>query len=181
MAQIKKLKNNKYYSYVRWYDETGHRDGKYIALKTSKKSKAVMRNHQVEKVEDLIKQGENWNFGWLKDGGKPILIRLSIEDAIEKFYAVKRLDNLKPRTFEAYEQGLKNLRSEGLGSKSILTGDLMADLVKKMREQITSQKIQYDDYCLLTLHRPASVDNPRDFNWIIQQVANLEKMTIQSL
>ena len=107
MASIRK-RRGKYYSYVRWYDELGDRYGKDIPLKTDKKNIAVMRNHEVEKVEDLIRQGENWEFGWMAEGGKPILIRLSVEDAIEKFYAVKRLDNLKPRTFEAYEQGLNN-------------------------------------------------------------------------
>ena len=105
MASIKKRRGN-YYSRVQWYDEYGSKKEKQIPLKTDKKSDAVMRNHEVEKVEDLIKQGENWEFGWMQDGGKPKLIRLSVEDAIEKFYAVKRLDNLKPRTFEAYEQGL---------------------------------------------------------------------------
>ncbi len=105
MASIKKRRSN-YYSRDQWYDEYGSKKEKQIPLKTDKKSDAVMRNHEVEKVEDLIKQGENWEFGWMQDGGKPKLIRLSVEDAIEKFYAVKRLDNLKPRTFEAYEQGL---------------------------------------------------------------------------
>tara|TARA_B100001750_G_C15393015_1_gene538460 strand:+ start:361 stop:597 length:237 start_codon:yes stop_codon:yes gene_type:complete len=42
----------------------------------------------------------------MEEGGKPKLIRLSIEEAIERFYTVKILDNLKPRTFKAYEQGL---------------------------------------------------------------------------
>ena len=107
MASIRK-RRGKYYSYVRWYDELGDRYGKDIPLKTDKKNIAVMRNHEVEKVVDLIRQGENWEFGWMAEGGKPILIRLSVEDAIEKFYSVKRLDNLKPRTFEAYEQGLNN-------------------------------------------------------------------------
>jgi len=105
MASIRK-RRGKYYSYVRWYDEMGDRHGKDIPLKTDKKNIAVMRNNEVEKVEDLISQGDNWEFGWMAEGGKPKLIRLSVEDAIEKFYAVKKLDNLKPRTFEAYEQGL---------------------------------------------------------------------------
>ena len=87
-------------------------------------------------------------------------------------------DHVSDLLFAPTEQGMKNLKSEGLESKSILTGDLMADLVSNMKEEVTSKKIQYDDYCLLTLHRPGSVDNPRDFNWIIQQVANLEKKTI---
>jgi len=104
MAVLKR--RGKYYSRVRWYDELGKLKEKQIPLKTNKKSEAIIRSHEVDKVKDLIIQGENWEFGWMQEGGKPKLIRLSVEDAIEKFYAVKRLDNLKPRTFEAYEQGL---------------------------------------------------------------------------
>ena len=70
------------------------------------KSEAVIRNNDVEKVEDLIREGENWSFPWMQDGGKKKLIRMSVEDAVEKFYNIKRLDNLKPRTLEAYSQGL---------------------------------------------------------------------------
>jgi len=105
MASIKNRKGS-YYSRVVWRDEYGTKKEKQIPLKTNKKSDAVIRNNEVGRVEDLIRQGENWEFGWMQEGGKPKLIRLSVEDAIEKFYAVKRLDNLKPRTFEAYEQGL---------------------------------------------------------------------------
>ena len=83
-------------------------------------------------------------------------------------------DHVSDLLFVPTEQGMKNLKLEGLESKSILTGDLMADLVRDMRKETTDQKIKYDDYCLLTLHRPASVDNPSDLNWILEQVASLE-------
>ncbi|HCN23906.1 MAG TPA: hypothetical protein DIS65_00870 [Candidatus Marinimicrobia bacterium] len=105
MASIKK-RRGKYYSRITWYSESQKRREKQIPLNTDLKSEAVIRNHEVEKVEDLIKQGENWQFPWMGEGGKKKLIRLSIADALEKFYAVKMLDNLRPRTFEAYKQGL---------------------------------------------------------------------------
>lgn len=105
MASIKK-RRGKYYSRVRWYIDTHKEIEKQIPLNTDLKSEAVIRNHEVEKVEDLIKQGENWQFPWMDECGKKKLIRLSIAAAVEKFYAVKMLDNLKPGTFEAYRQGL---------------------------------------------------------------------------
>ena len=105
MASIGK-RREKYYSRVSWRNDLGKLKQKEIPLKTDKKSEAIIRNHEVERVEDLIRQGENWEFGWMADGGKPKLIRLSIDQAVEQFYNIKRLDNLKPRTFEAYEQGL---------------------------------------------------------------------------
>ena len=113
MATIDK-RRKKYYSWVRWYDENKKRRTKLIPLKTDKKSVAIIRNNEVERVEDLIKQGENWEFGWMAEGGKPKLLHLSIDQAVEQFYAVKRLDNLKPRTFEAYAQGL-NAFMEAVG------------------------------------------------------------------
>tara|TARA_Y100000593_G_scaffold80711_1_gene150726 strand:+ start:640 stop:1776 length:1137 start_codon:yes stop_codon:yes gene_type:complete len=105
MASIRKV-NKRYYSRVVWKDEYDSLKEKTISLKTDKKSEALARNYQVEKVEDLIREGENMQFGWMDEGGKPKLISLSIAEAIERFYTIKRLDNLKPRTFEAYEQGL---------------------------------------------------------------------------
>ena len=105
MASIKKIRNT-YFSRVTWRDGFGKKKEKAISLKTKMKSEAVIRNNDVEKVEDLIREGENWSFPWMQDGGKKKLIRMSVEDAVEKFYNIKRLDNLKPRTFEAYSQGL---------------------------------------------------------------------------
>ena len=80
MASIKK-RRGKYYSRITWYSESQKRREKQIPLNTDLKSEAVIRNHEVEKVEDLIKQGENWQFPWMGEGGKKKLIRLSIADA----------------------------------------------------------------------------------------------------
>ena len=61
MASIRKMRGN-YYSRVRWYDSINKRVEKLIPLKTNKKSEAVVRNNAVEKLEDLIKLGENCSF-----------------------------------------------------------------------------------------------------------------------
>ncbi|MFL3045335.1 MAG: tyrosine-type recombinase/integrase [Candidatus Neomarinimicrobiota bacterium] len=105
MASILK-RRGKYYSRVSWYTESKKKTEKQIPLKTDKKSVARVRNVQVEKLESTIREGKEWKFPWLKGGGKTELVELSIADAVEKFYAVKMLDNLRPRTFEAYKQGL---------------------------------------------------------------------------
>jgi len=114
MATLRKRKG-RYYSRIQWRNELNKVREKQIPLKTEMKSEAIVRNHEVEKVEDLIKKGENWQFPWMAEGGKKKLIRLSVSDAIEKFYAVKMLDNLKSMTFEAYRQGL-NAFMEAIGS-----------------------------------------------------------------
>jgi integrase len=142
MASVRKMRD-KYYSRVRWYDSLGKRSEKLIPLKTDKKSEAIIRNHEVERVEDLISQGENWEFGWMAEGGKPKLLHLSIDQAVEQFYAVKRLDNLKPRTFEAYAQGL-NAFMEAVGKNVSIENVDMSEInefkrwSKKRHSQVTT-------------------------------------------
>ena len=108
MASIDK-RRDKYYSRVSWRNELGRQKQKLIPLKTSKKSEAIVRNHEIEKVEDLIRQGENWEFGWMAEGGKPKLIRLSIEEATEEYIAVKRIDNVRQKTIDLNQLALSSL------------------------------------------------------------------------
>ena len=108
MASIINRKG-KYYSRVRWYNELGRQQEKQIPLKTDKKSEAVIRNNEVEKVEDLISEGENWSFPWMQDGGKKKLIRMSIEEAKEQYIAVKRIDGVRQKTIDVNELALSSL------------------------------------------------------------------------
>ena len=108
MASIRKMRD-KYYSRVQWITELGRKKEKLIPLKTDKKSEAVIRNHEVEKVEDLIRQGDNWSFGWMAEGGRPKLIRLSIEEATEQYIAVKRIDGVRQKTIDLNQLALSSL------------------------------------------------------------------------
>ena len=108
MASIQK-RRNKYYSVIRWYNELNKRVVKYIPLKTDKKSVAVVRNNEVEKVQDLISQGENWEFGWMAEGGRPKLIRKSIEQAFEEYLSVKKIEGIRHKTIDLYQLALSSL------------------------------------------------------------------------
>ena len=108
MASIVK-RRKKYYSRVSWRTDLGRLKQKDIPLKTDKKSEAVVRNNEVEKVEDLIRQGDNWSFGWMAEGGKPKLIRLSIEEATEQYIAVKRIDGVRQKTIDLNQLALSSL------------------------------------------------------------------------
>ena len=108
MASIQK-RRNKYYSVIRWYNELNKRVVKYIPLKTDKKSVAVVRNNEVERVEDLIRQGENWEFGWMAEGGRPKLIRKSIEQAFEEYLSVKKIEGIRHKTIDLYQLALSSL------------------------------------------------------------------------
>ena len=108
MASIQK-RRKKYYSVIRWYNELNKRVVKYIPLKTDKKSVAVVRNNEVEKVQDLISQGENWEFGWMAEGGRPKLIRKSIEQAFEEYLSVKKIEGIRHKTIDLYQLALSSL------------------------------------------------------------------------
>jgi integrase len=104
MASIRK-RRKKWYSRVQWR-ENGKGKEKEIPLKTELKSEAVIRNNEVEKVEDTIKEGKEWLFSWMQDGERITLVSRTLSEIIDEFYSIKLLDNLKPRTMEAYHQGL---------------------------------------------------------------------------
>ena len=108
MASIRK-RRGKYYARVSWYDKLGRLNQKEIPLKTEKKSEAVIRNNAVEKVEDLIRTGENWSFGWMREGGKPKLIRKSITESVDDYIAVKRIDGVRKNTIDLNQLALSSL------------------------------------------------------------------------
>ena len=107
MASIRK-RRCKYYSRVQWLSDTGGMIEKLIPLKTDKKSEAIKKNNEVEKVEDLIKEGQNWEFGWLAEGGKPKLIRLSVEETFAEYLSVKKIDGVRPKTIELNQLALSS-------------------------------------------------------------------------
>jgi|TARA_R100000808_G_C2153167_1_gene163137 integrase len=106
MASLRKM-NKTYFSRVVWKDDYGSLKEKAISLKTDKKSEAIIRNNAVEKVEDLIRQGENAQFPWMsEEGGKIKFIRKTVHEAIEEFLSIKSLDGLRGSTMRRYKQSL---------------------------------------------------------------------------
>lgn len=108
MASIRKMKG-KYYSRIQWRDESQRMKEKLIPLKTNLKYEAVVRNNEVETVEDTIKQGEDWSFAWMHEGGKKKLIRRKLQDTIEEYHAVKNINGIRHSTIERSECALKTL------------------------------------------------------------------------
>lgn len=69
--------------------------------------------------------------------------------------------------FAPTQTAMDNLQSEGLGERSLLTGDIMVDTLEENREragqrsQILSQlNLRPREYTVVTLHRPYNVDDP---------------------
>ena len=89
-------------------------------------------------------------------------------------------DHLSDLLFVPSDEGMINLEKEGLADKSIRTGDLMADILETFRTKIKEKildkfGVKKGTYCLLTLHRPASVDNYDMLCWMIDQVSQTDK------
>lgn len=82
--------------------------------------------------------------------------------------------------FTPTQSALSNLENEGLTIKSFLTGDIMVDSLKNAQELIVERSIPivYNDYFLLTLHRPYNVDDPVKLKIILNSLSYLKKNII---
>ena len=87
-------------------------------------------------------------------------------------------DHLCDLLFVPSDQGMVNLQKEGLTEKAIRTGDIMADVLSQFSQRLpenilTNYNVGTGEYYLMTLHRPASVDDPDMLRWMLDQVAKL--------
>ncbi len=79
---------------------------------------------------------------------------------------------------------MKNLFNEGLGSKAILTGDIMVDALNNNQQRFNENStiIKNHDvkknYCIMTLHRPYNVDNPIKLKLILKKLGLLDEQII---
>lgn len=86
--------------------------------------------------------------------------------------------------FAPTQSSMHNLKLENLASKSYLTGDIMVDSIKSAREKLgriklnNTNKGQYENYYLLTLHRPYNVDNSRNLSRIFDELGKLSKRVV---
>lgn len=83
--------------------------------------------------------------------------------------------------FAPTRSAMDHLSREGLGHRSVLTGDIMVDSLAFGLEKagsrpglFTSLNIEPGKYYLLTLHRPYNVDDPENLAGLLKQLANLD-------
>ena len=86
-------------------------------------------------------------------------------------------DAISDLLFCTEQSGVDNLRREGIPEEKIfLVGNVMIDVLLRNQERAKDSKVldelgvSVHDYAVLTLHRPANVDNPKVFGCILDAI-----------
>ena len=118
MASLRQ-RRGKWYSRVLWYNSTGKQKEKQIPLRTKSKTTAHKRNSIVEKYEEDIKDGLNFNYPWIKDGGKTTIKERSIGETLEEYYAVRNIEGIRKSTIDRTQVAIKSLYTMMSSSTSL--------------------------------------------------------------
>ena len=118
MASLRQ-RRGKWYSRVLWYSSTGKQKEKQIPLRTKSKTTAHKRNSIVEKYEEDIKDGLNFNYPWIKDGGKTTIKERSIGETLEEYYAVRNIEGIRKSTIDRTQVAIKSLYTMMSSSTSL--------------------------------------------------------------
>ena len=91
-------------------------------------------------------------------------------------------DSISNLLFCTEKSGVENLRNEGVGEEKIFfVGNVMIDTLLKHRKRAEDSVILEDlslapqEYAVLTLHRPANVDDPEVFSGIVAALEVIQK------
>ncbi len=94
-------------------------------------------------------------------------------------------DHISNMLFAPTENAMSNARKEGLSGITHLVGDIMTDSLAfglskadKESEILEKLNLEHEKYCLLTLHRPYTVDNAAILTNVLKQLDQLEESII---
>jgi UDP-N-acetylglucosamine 2-epimerase len=94
-------------------------------------------------------------------------------------------DHTSDFLFAPTQTAVDNLTGEGLFTKTFLSGDIMVDSLtnniekaKKYSSINSELNLESNNYYLLTLHRPYTVDDPKNLKLILDKLARLEKQIV---
>ncbi|MBT3996666.1 MAG: tyrosine-type recombinase/integrase [Candidatus Marinimicrobia bacterium] len=110
MASIRKMRG-KWYSRVRWYDNTIGKQKEYLQpLRTDNKTVAHKRNQIVTKYQDDIGSGMEFEFPWMTDGGETKIKEMTLGEAVDSWIErrIKQPD-IRPSTIEINKNGMSHL------------------------------------------------------------------------
>ena len=111
MASLKPRRGS-WYARVLWYESGATRQTeRQIPLRTSSKVTARERLAEVNKVEDDIKKGMEFEFPWLSDSTTTKVKRYSIQDAVKHWLNQRSADGIRPSTIRRNRYSLKSFMS----------------------------------------------------------------------
>ena len=91
-------------------------------------------------------------------------------------------DSISDLLFCSEQSGVDNLRKEGIPEEKIfLAGNVMIDTLQKNREEaeksviLDKLRLNGDGFAVMTLHRPANVDNSQVFGQILDALEIIQK------
>lgn len=89
-------------------------------------------------------------------------------------------DHTADLLFAPSPKALENLSNEGLTARTILTGDIMVDAVAYVQKKVTQNQGNdaYQNYLLMTLHRPYNVDDPEKLSVIMRHLGELSRKLV---
>ncbi|HKK74110.1 MAG TPA: UDP-N-acetylglucosamine 2-epimerase (non-hydrolyzing) [Saprospiraceae bacterium] len=88
-------------------------------------------------------------------------------------------DHVSEVLFAPTDLAVENLKKEGLGERTVRTGDIMYDMMKIAEEKgVVSRQQLGDPYYLATIHRPYNTDDPQRLRKILTALANLDHRVI---
>lgn len=84
-------------------------------------------------------------------------------------------DHLSDILLAPTETAMGHLRTEGLESRSVLTGDVMVDALQSIRlSEVEMPGWADGDFLCATVHRAENTDDVRRLTWILESLANLD-------
>lgn len=79
---------------------------------------------------------------------------------------------------------MRHLDTEGLTERSVLVGDVMTDVLYRVRNGITDTPLALEvavepgEYYVATLHRPGNTDDPQRLRSIVEGMADIDKTVV---
>ena len=108
MASLKP-RRGKWFSRIRWYEPSGKRMERQIALRTDNKTVAYKRNREVSRYEKDISKGIDFNFSWMHEGKTEVKELTLIEALTDWIERRKKQPDIRKATVQINENSIDHL------------------------------------------------------------------------
>ena len=154
MASLKQ-RRNKYYARVRSWDGIKQIE-KQIPLKTINKTDALERLLIVNKYEKDIKDGIDIEFPWMNESGKTVIVRYTLEKAVDEYLRARTAEKLRKGTIDIYERAMNTFID--ICGRNIPIGNVSTHHIELYKRQFLSNTNEYANINLRALKT--------FFNWL---------------